>query len=1018
TQKLDNMGNVVFRQIESRPPATYEYEYTYNQLEKSTDPLGHTSRNFHDGFGNLKQSIAPTGETTTNDYFLDNTYPVKGLLKSTSVGSHTNAPLVTTFAYDPNTANTTLVDPPGNLAETTTVYDNYSVGGVGRGVGLPISVTVWNSRVTASLYDFKNNRLKGTVDPMGQTTCFAYDIAGRRTRVFAPNAVPVSMMPMPGPSPTNGNECGTFYATLPDADSPTATSFYYDVIGRQVKMIKPAVGGKQPLETAEYNLNGEMMKSSFYMRGAVSPSDRSHISYAYDAAGRLKEKTAPVDPARLSNPPPQGAPPAVEKTRFNYDALGRVTGVANDAAALYYTYDVAGNALTAETGPGLTGNYPIPFTRNTYAYDNGNNRVSMAPFLASGLTPRVRYAYDPSNRLVSLSEYGLGLELDNRFPDALFKFQYDPLGRRLSVDGRAVDLIPVNYSGATEMDEMFLKRRTEYAYNAEGLLKGIFDYDKSNGSGVQSFEYGDVEAGCFMGGAACSGYDPAGRRRWMKARDYSVNYGYDKVDRLTAANYTDTATDGYPAPNETYNYDTNGNRTEKNGAQTKVDNLRNQIESNLEWTFAFDLNGNMIEKNHKTTGEKVEYTYNAENQLMRVRSVTGPTLNYTAGYIYDPLGRRILYDITNYKETDLAKKRKCLFFAYDGDDVIAEYACNYDTNGGIADYSLSSHYLHGPGVDEPLVWWTKLTSSDTTMHPHLYYFDGLGSVTAITGFKDGVTWTDPNAERPADIMATYIYDSFGNQVKLCGELATLNRYRYTAREWDDFGSTATEMKGLNYHRARYADLKLGIFLQEDPKWGANLFLYADNNPSSFSDPNGTAPREIGGGLFTGLVFLAQYLYDDWFSSRPINSYENSQILFAGGILRFAGLEDYANLITRTTFRVDPGLEEYARSSYNNIILSPGFFSLTGSEQSFVMVHELKHLMQGKTFRSNIFGGEVNAYRAQIQLIPVLFSKKALTKDNTLVKDVLLEYRDLIKGVDKYLRPYLYMIIDDPTYKEY
>jgi len=47
-----------------------------------------------------------------------------------------------------------------------------------------------------------------------------------------------------------------------------------------------------------------------------------------------------------------------------------------------------------------------------------------------------------------------------------------------------------------------------------------------------------------------------------------------------------------------------------------------------------------------------------------------------------------------------------------------------------------------------------------------------------------------------------------------------------------------EGNGLHFMRARYYDEANGRFLQEDPVYNQNLYLYAENNPMMGIDPNG------------------------------------------------------------------------------------------------------------------------------------------------------------------------------------
>jgi RHS repeat-associated protein len=105
-----------------------------------------------------------------------------------------------------------------------------------------------------------------------------------------------------------------------------------------------------------------------------------------------------------------------------------------------------------------------------------------------------------------------------------------------------------------------------------------------------------------------------------------------------------------------------------------------------------------------------------------------------------------------------------------------------------------------------------------------YEADGLGSVTSIT---DSV----------GTVAETYKYDAYGNLI--AGSTAVSNQFRYTGREWDGDAD-------LYYYRARYYQVGLGRFLNEDPARffaGVNFSEYANNNPTNYSDPSGlqTAP---------------------------------------------------------------------------------------------------------------------------------------------------------------------------------
>jgi RHS repeat-associated protein len=88
--------------------------------------------------------------------------------------------------------------------------------------------------------------------------------------------------------------------------------------------------------------------------------------------------------------------------------------------------------------------------------------------------------------------------------------------------------------------------------------------------------------------------------------------------------------------------------------------------------------------------------------------------------------------------------------------------------------------------------------------------------------------TDPKG----DIVSSYQYDSFGNLTDSTGSIS--NPFLYTGREFDI-------ETGLYFYRARYYDPSIGRFISEDPiqfKGGNNFYIYVQNNPVNFIDPDG------------------------------------------------------------------------------------------------------------------------------------------------------------------------------------
>ena len=141
--------------------------------------------------------------------------------------------------------------------------------------------------------------------------------------------------------------------------------------------------------------------------------------------------------------------------------------------------------------------------------------------------------------------------------------------------------------------------------------------------------------------------------------------------------------------------------------------------------------------------------------------------------------------------------------------------------------TLLRRYVHGPGIDEPLVWY----EGSTTTAKSWLYADHLGSIIGT-------------ANSAGTSTAIHSYGPFGEP-----NVTTGVRFRYTGQQY---------LGGLNRTTTRHGSTlyspELGRFLQTDLIGTAddlNLYAYVGNNRGNFSDPTGLAAEDLK--LFAGKV---------------------------------------------------------------------------------------------------------------------------------------------------------------------
>jgi len=194
-------------------------------------------------------------------------------------------------------------------------------------------------------------------------------------------------------------------------------------------------------------------------------------------------------------------------------------------------------------------------------------------------------------------------------------------------------------------------------------------------------------------------------------------------------------------------------------------------------------------------------------------------------------------------------------YVYDGNLVIQERDINNLPRVSYTRGRDLSGSLEGAGGIGGLLARTDhaiLAIEPTTMAAHSYYHaDGNGNVTALINTLQV-------------LVATYLYDPYGNILSASGPLANANVYQFSSKEYH-------QNAGLIYYLYRYCDPNLQRWLNRDPfgergfmaitfpglnivaetSLGANLYEVADDNLVGNIDPFGLSGITTGKGFGHG-----------------------------------------------------------------------------------------------------------------------------------------------------------------------
>ena len=282
----------------------------------------------------------------------------------------------------------------------------------------------------------------------------------------------------------------------------------------------------------------------------------------------------------------------------------------------------------------------------------------------------------------------------------------------------------------------------------------------------------------------------------------TINYSYDALNRLKAADYSD-------ATFYHYTFDAVGNRlsqTTKDGTVNLQYDPANRLASVGGVAYQWDANGNLL--NDGTT----TYSFNAANQLIGLTAPAG-----TSGsarniiYKYTGLGDR-LQQISNGTTTNYT----------------------LDINSGLTQV-LQESAPQGDGTNTYLYGNGRISQVAATQTGY-FLPDALGSVRQMV-------------DQSGALSLAKSYDPYGNVLTSSGTVTSM--YGFDGESQDNYITDGFACQGGNcnngliYLRARYYSPYLNQFIQPDTyvpdpqspqDW--NRYTYTRNNPINRTDPSG------------------------------------------------------------------------------------------------------------------------------------------------------------------------------------
>jgi len=788
---FSNYGYEISRTEAKSTPLSRTISTSRNGFQQPTQVVqaGRYHYRSYNGFGQITQDYY---YTSGGSRFITNFgYDTSRRLISID-GPRTDISDITSFIYD-SQRNVSQVTRPGNLITQITHYN---------ASGQPLRILDPNGVETLLTYDARQRLLSSST--AGETTTIEYDKAGQLKKIITPDGAWLAYSydaahRLTGIADQDGNR---IEYSLDWAGNRTAEKVYdpanslrrsqtriYDGLSR----LKEIQGADGQIRSFTYDGNGNLLTQSVDSRTTTHEYDPlERLTRITDPASGLTqygysawdELTSVTDPRTLS-------------TAYTVNTFGEATQLQSpDTGTSTATYDSAGNLKTRTDAKGQL---------VTYTYD-ALNRLTQAAYTGG---PSISYSYDAG-------PYGKGRLTGINGPGASLAWTYTPHGRVASqtqVVGTRTLVTGYSYDSAGRLATQTLPsgKVVGYHWTLNRLTSVTLDGNPV-ASNLQDEPFGGTSQWDFANGEQVQkSFDLSGR---MTAHSLG-SLGYDTADRITGLTHgglshlTGTKTYGYDALDRLtsylgasfhigYGYDANGNRSQQTGTAGTTDYTTSPTSNRLDSLtdgvttqgFSYDANGSLTADGSHTYGY---------DKTGRLTSVDGST-----AYAYNGLGQRVSKTASGTGTV----------YAY---DEAGHLVGEYDAATG---NPIQETVWMG---DTPLA----VVKGSGTYYVHADHLNTPRQINDQTG--------DP----------VWVWDTitFGNSTPDEDPLATGTPFVYNLRFPGQYYDAET---GLHQNHHREYSPPLGRYTQVDPLglFGGSLspYLYANQNPLSFTDPEGLLPQ--------------------------------------------------------------------------------------------------------------------------------------------------------------------------------